>query len=433
MDEKAVALAKGAILGEEDAYFASHGLADFLGRAGVESGPGAILALVRRLTEDDAYAFLAAISAGLRDLASDGDEFAHVVSGVAQKMRHEAAQGPLVNALVEIGRSRPGAAAGAAARLIDLGDADFGAYLIGGAYVAARPECDSEIERLLSSGSSTDAAAAVRALRVSSAEHGSPGTGRIKAAVRRAMLHADAGVQQEAMESLLDICGGDAEAAAMVESMATRHRATHPILAGRIRCGSPFDDEQSLRHLWTCIERNPEWGVVHSTYCALAEMADREPSEVARILLHMLDIGRYHSALAGWVLERLGKDHAPVAIAAVLGALENPRYDALDGRLESVVGRMMRFADCGEAAALVIRTMDERPAALDACLAVLSAIVVEDGRRGGGAELAASVMSRLSRHPACAGEGAGGAHGLGRVAGLDCVGMIRRARERMAA
>ena len=413
-----------------------------MAEASIEAGPGAIIPLVRRLTEDDAYAYLAAISAGLRDSASDSDEFALAVSGAARKMRHEAFQGPLVSALVEIGRSRPGAAAGAAARLIGLGDADFGAYLIGGAYGGAPSECDAAIERLLSSEEPSDAAAAVRALRVSNAEHGSPDAGRIKAEVGRAMLLGDASVQQEAMDALLNICGsggdgGDAEAEAMVESMAARHRACRPILAARIRRNSPFGDRQSLRHLWTCVAYNPDWGAVHSTYCALADIAGREPQEAARMLLHMFDIGRYHGALAGMVMEEMGRKHAPIAIAAVLGALENPRYTALDGgRLESIVGSMMRFADCGEAAAQVLRAMDERPGALDACLAVLSAIVMEDWRRGRGGELAASVMSRLSGHPACAGTGmepVAAPRGLGRDAGPECAGMIRRARERMAA
>ena len=425
---------------KEDAYFASHGLVDLLAEAGIEGGPGAIIPLVRRLTADDAYAYLAAISAGLRDAASDSDEFALAVSGAARRMRHEAFQGPLVSALVEIGKSHPGAAAGAAARLIGLGDADFGAYLIGGAYGGAPSECDAAIERLLSSEKASDAAAAVRALRVSNAEHGSPDAGRIKAEVRRAMLRGDPAVQQEAMDALLNICsrdGGDAEAESMVESMATRHRASHPILAARIRRSSPFGDRQSLHHLWTCMAYNPDWGAVHSTYCALAGIAGREPQEASRMLLHMFDIGRYHGALAGMVMEELGRKHAPIAIAAVLGALENPRYTALGGgRLEQVVASAMRFADCKEAAAQVLRYMDERPGALDACLAVLSAIVMEDWRMGRGGELAASVMSRLSGHPTCAEvwtRAVAAPQGPDRDAGPECAGMICRMRERMAA
>ena len=427
-DDRTVGLAKSAIDRRDDSYFASHGLADLLGEEGIENGRDAVLALVQRLTADDAYAYLAAISAGLRDSASDCDEFARAAGGAAEKVRRDALQGPLVDVLVDIGRSRPGAAAGAASRMIGLGDADFGAYLIGGAYGGAAAECDGAIERLLSSGSEGDAAAAVRALRVAAAEHGSPGAGRVRSEIGRALQRGGAEVERECMEALLDMCGrGDAEAEAMVESMAAGRRACLPVLAARIRRGSPFGDERSLRHLRACVACNPGQGTVHSAYFALAEMAGRMPQEVAAVLLHMFDTGRYHGALAGMAMEELGRRHARVAIAAVLDALENPRYTALgDGRLDEVVGGAVRYADREDAAAMVIRAMDERPAAAHgACLAVLSAIAAEDGRAGGGPGLTSGILSRISGHPACEGKDGG--------AGPERAAAIGRMREIAAA
>lgn len=273
MDEEAVALAKGAIGGKNRAYFASHGLADLLDEEGIDGGPGAIGALVRRLTADDTYGYLDAISAGLRDLASGGGggEFARIADGVARTMRRDACQGPFAAALVEIGRRNPAAAAtGAAARMIGIGDADYAAYVIGGAYGGAENECDGLVDGLFSSGDPAEAAAAVRALRVAGMERGSACAGRIKAAVRRAAAHDDAAVQQECMEALLCICGegGDSEAESMVVSMAAGRRAARSALAGRIWRDSPFDDETSMRHLEACTGYDPDRGAILGTYCA---------------------------------------------------------------------------------------------------------------------------------------------------------------------
>ena len=437
MDEEAVALAKGAIDKKDDAYFASHGLADLLGEAGIDSGHAAVGALARRLTTDDAYAYADPISAGLRDLAyGDVDEFARIAGGVARTMRRDSCQGPFVAALVEIGRSNPAAAAGVAARMIGLGDADYAAYVIGGAYGGTEKECGGLVEGLLSSGEPAGAAAAVRSLRVASMERGSPGAGRIKAAVRRAAAHDDAAVQQECMEALLCICGGngDAEAESMVESLAARCRATRPVLAGRIWRDSPFDDESSLRHLEACTGYDPDRGAILSTYCALVKIGGRRPRSATKMLLRMFDRGLYDGTLAGKVLEEIGKKDAPGAIAAVIEALQEPRYDGLDGRLGRVVGRIARFGDREGAAALLFRTMDERPGAQDSCLSVMASLVLEDWRAGGGEDLAARIMSRLRAHPAGADIGAGGGQGpRRRDATPECIGMICRAREHAAA
>ena len=145
------------------------------------------------------HAFLAAASAGLRDAASDDDESARAISAAARRMRHDAFHGQLVDALVEIGKARPGQAAGLAARLVELGDADFAAYLIGGAYRGARSACDGMIERLLSSGDPAWAATAVQSIRVARTEHGSPSAEYARAAVRRALVLGGAATARESM------------------------------------------------------------------------------------------------------------------------------------------------------------------------------------------------------------------------------------------
>ena len=300
VDDGAFEAAKAAIAEKDRSYFESHGLADLLGEAWAECGPDAIRALVLRLSEDDAYAFLAPISAALRDIVADDDGFARLVSAVVGKMRPIPFQRPLANALTAVGRDCPAEAAGVAARLIKLGDADFGAYLIGGAYGGTGRECDGLIEGLFSSGAPRDAAAALRALKVASAEHGLPDAGRIRAAAERAMAHDDAEVQKEAMEALLGLCRrGDAAAEAMVESMALGRYHSRPVLAANIWRDSPFDDEKSLRYLRACMGYEGDRYVLHSVYWALVKIAARRPGEVARMMIWMSNNGWYHAGLGG--------------------------------------------------------------------------------------------------------------------------------------
>ena len=406
MDDKAFETAKAAI-GKDNMYFAAHGLVDLLDEAGAECGPDAIRALVRRLAEDDVYAFLFPISAGLRDIVPDGDEFAHIVSRVAGKMRHEALQGPIVDVLADAGSNHPAKAAGAAARLIELGDADYAAYMIGGAYVGAGRECDGLVEGLFSSGAPQDAAAALRALRVASAEHGLPDAGRIRAAVKRALAHDDAGVQKEAMEALLVLCrGGDAAAGDMIEPMALERYHSRHVLAIHIWRDSPFDDETSLRHLRACMGYKGNRYVLHCVYWALVKIAGRRPGDVARLLVWMFECGWYDDALAGAVLDELGRNGAPAAVAVLLEALPRPRGEKFDGRLESAVVRIASIAGRDEVAALVLDTIGGRPAGLGPCLRVLSLLALDDWRSGGGPEFAEGVMSRLCALSADAGGGA---------------------------
>ena len=401
MDDRAYEAARAAISEKDDAYFAAHGLADLLSNAGLEAGPGAILALVERLAADDTYAFLPPISAGLRESVSDDDGFARVASGVAATVRHDVFVRPLEDALVGMGKDSPTAAAAAAARLAGLGDSDFAALMIGGSYGGAGTECDVLIERLFSSGKPRDAAAAVRSLRVARFEHGSPDAGRIRGAVGRALAHHDAEVEREAMEALVDLYrGGDAAAEGMIESLVAERHHSRPALAAHIFADSPFDDDKSLRYLRACMGHKSGRPVMHSAYCALAKMAGRRPGDVARMLVWMFNSGWHDGAWAGLVLDELGKRGAPAAVAVILEVLQRPHDGRLDKYLEPAVERIARNAGRGEVAEMVLRAIDERPSERDPCLRILSLLAQEDWRSGGGTELVEAIMSRLCARPA---------------------------------
>ena len=431
MDEATIAQVKGRILEKSPGYFASHDFAELFGEAGVENDPSSISVLLQRLAADDLYGFLDAIASGLCHAAPDGDGVAKVVSTVAGRMRHGRFQGRVPDKLVIIGRERPGDAVGIAARLVELGDADFAAYLIAGAYGGARPACDGMVESLLSSG---DLAAAVRALRIGGTVHGSPGPDRIKAAAVRALAHGGAAAQEEAMEAFLDVRGrGDVQVEGMIEEAAARYPATRLALASRISRKSPFDDEQSLRHLETCTGNRADIGTIHTVHWALARIASREPGGAARLLFRLFEDGKYDEPLAEEVFDELGRRDAPATILRLVDLLGRRHHGALDRRMGRIARSILGPADCGEVADALFRRMSERPGLLDACLSILGMLAVESHLRGRGAEFAARAMPRILEHAADAGVELDGVleDGCGASA-AECAGLIRRTRDSLA-
>ena len=138
---------------------------------------------------------------------------------------------------------------------------------------------------------------------------------------------------------------GDAAVGGMIESMAAEIPASRPVLASRIWCRSPFDDEQGLRHLETCTGGSPGQHTVYSAYCALAGIAGREPRGATRLLLRLFAGGWYHGALAGMVLEELGRSDAPGTVAAIIDMLQTRHREALEPRLAQIVRRIMMHGD----------------------------------------------------------------------------------------
>ena len=431
MDKATMDRAKSKIREKDWEYFASHGLAELLGEAGMENDPSSICVILQRLAAENAPAFLDAIASGLCHASHDVDGFAKAVSTVAGRMRHGRFQGRVPDKLVIIGRERPGDAVGIAARLVELGDADFAAYLIAGAYGGARPACDGMVESLLSSG---DLAAAVRALRIGGTVHGSPGPDRIKAAAVRALAHGGAAAQEEAMEALLDVRGrGDVQVEGMIEEAAARYPATRLALASRISRKSPFDDEQSLRHLETCTGNNADSDIIYTAYGALARIASREPGGAARLLFRLFEDGMYHEHLAGGVFDELGRRDAPATILRLVDLLGRRYRGALDRKMGRIARSILRPADCGEVADALFRRMSERPGLLDACLSILGMLAVESHLRGRGAEFAARAVPRILEHAADAGAELDGVFedGCGASA-AECAGLIRRTRDSLA-
>ena len=395
MDNTDAAQIRAAVAGKGHEYFSAHGLGDALEEAGMARTPEAIRAAVGLLaTDDDVYSSIWAVSRGLREGLADDDEYALLASRVAGLVRFDLARGPVARSLVEAGRDSPAAAASAATRLVGLGDADYAAFLAGGAWAGAAERCAFLADSLLSSGDPARAAAGLRTMRVARGEHRIPDGARVGRAVAAALRSGAAAgplppgpgidVYCEAMEALLSLYPEDpSRIGPMIEDLALRRSATRPPLADRIAGGSTFGGAAALRYMDICIDgAGPDDASLHCVCRALASLAASEPAGVARRMAALAMAGSYRDTFGGRVMEELGREGAAAAAKELLAALRGPRGGEIRPCLPSMVRRLARHAGARGVAAPPPRGPEPGSAAPGDCLAALEALA-EGGRPAG--------------------------------------------------
>ena len=400
MNDADKAPAMSAVDKKETGYFLSHSLGGALAEAGAASDMRAVRSLTWRLIKDEEYGRADAIAAGLRETAAGDDEFVRMVSAAAGMVRYDLAEGPVVDALISTGRSDPDAAVSVAERLVEIGDADYAGYLIGGAYGGAAARCDAAIGSLASSDDPAMVMASLRSLRVAHMEHGAPGAARVVDAVDRAVCIDDDEVHCEGMAALLDICGSDRERAVpAIRALAMRRHATRPELTAWISLKPPFDEAECIECLDICTDgvSADDRDIVHSTYEALADLARNRPDDVARLLARLAGRGAYIEARAGLVLEELGRHHPRKAAEAVVSLLRRPRGVNLDEHLPSMVGHAAKFSDPEEIGGAMLAAQGSEPDVPRRCLEALAALSAET--RSGGRDGAPSPLEGMRTAP----------------------------------
>lgn len=409
MDDRNADRIKALVGGKDLRYFSENSLGDLLGEARIGRTAADVRHATRLLADCDVYAFVGAVSSGLRETAADDDEFASLVSGMADKVRYDLAQGPVIRSLIEIGKADPHTGAGLAARLVGRGAADYAAFLAGGARAGATRECDDLAASLLSSDDPLRIAAGLRLLRVARAEHGEPGADAILGAVRAALDRAsdDEGVDCEAIDALLVAYGECPEGTGpMIEDLVLRRPACRPVLTSRIANRSPFSSRVCLRYLDICaggLDEKSRDADVHDVCRALAGLAGSQPEGVSRTILAMVGQGAYTDKHGGRVLEELGREHAAAASEAMLEMMRGPRGQELTRHLPSMMRRLGRYADMQEAAGPFLGALYSKPATDGHCLVALYALAVGNhlGMRDRGS--AGMILGRLLDHAVDAG------------------------------
>ena len=365
MNDALAARARAAICSKGLDYFDAHGLGDLLAEMGTAHDPAAVRAMTMRLIEDEAHGLVDAIAAGLRETASGDGEFARLVGAAVDMVRHDIAEGPVIGALVSVGRANPDAALAVAEALAGNGEAEYAAFLIGGAYEGAPGRCDGMIESLGSSGSPASVAASLLSLRVAYTEHGAPGAGRIADAVDDALrIDDDDEVHREAMEALLDIHAADRKRTGpMIRELAMRRHVCKSILASYVSFDPPLSDDERIEYMDICIEgaSDSDSGVVRSAYRLLKKMAGGHPERVARGIVKLAEMGAYVDSRAGPVIAELGRRHPEVATDAILSVLRLAPKGNIEKHLPSMVQRAAKFSDPASVSGTMLAALESEP------------------------------------------------------------------------
>lgn len=366
MNDAFMARVSDVIAAKDLGHFSTHGLGEVLAEMGAAHDRAAVRALTRRLVSDEAYGLVEAIAAGLRETAAHDDEFVRMASAAAGMVRHDIAEGPVIDALVDVGRANPDEAVLVAEGLVGAGDADYAAFLIGGAYGGAAKRCDGVVESLASSGDPAHVAASLRSLRVAHIEYGAPDAGRIADAADIALRVDNDDVHREAMEALLDIHTADKDRTGpMIRELAMRRHVCKPILATCISLDPPFDDDACLEYLDICIEgvSASDRDVVNSAYHALERLVGARPDRAARLLAKLAERGAYVDSRARPVIEELGKRDPEVAAETIMSLLKRALREDVDGYLPSMVEHASRFSDPAPISEAITAALESEPSA----------------------------------------------------------------------
>lgn len=364
MNDAFLARASAMIDSKGIGHFSTHGLGEMLAEMGEAHDLATVRALIERLIEDEAYGQVGAIAAGLRDMASHGEEFVQMVSAVAKMVHGDFAEGPVINALVSVGKTNPHAAVLAAERLAGIGDAEHAAFLIGGAYAGATMKCNNLIESFASSDNHVRIAAALLSVRCAYTEHGVPDASHIADMVADALRIDDDGVRCEAMETLLDIHGTNkARIGPMIRDLAERCRACRPILATAISLDFPFSDDECFDYLDTCIADASisDRGVVHGAYRALRKLAASRPDRAMRMLVYLAERGAHINSHAGPVIAELGRKSPEAAAAAILSLLRRAPKGDMAESLPFMVQQAAKFSDSAAASEAIMAALRSDP------------------------------------------------------------------------
>ena len=394
-------LVSDMIVGKDPGHFVTHGLGELLAEMGAAHDSAAIRALTKRLIEDEAYGLVVGIAAGLRETASDGDEFIQMVGAAVDMIRNDIGEGPVINAFISVGKAKPSVACRIAQSLIKRGDSEYAAFLIGGAYASSAQQCDDMIESLASSGRSADIAASLLSMRVAYTEHGTPDAGRITDAIGSALRVDDDGVCREAMEALLDIHGADRERTGpMIRELAGSREVCKPLLATSISRETLFDDDECIDYMDVCVESvsGPGSDVVHSAYLLLKRLAGTRPEMVTRPLVNLAERGAYVDHLAGPVIAELGKTSPEAASGAILSLLKRAPKKDVKTHLSSMVRHAVKFADPASISGPILAALNSEPEMSRYYLLALAELSIENCLGNNSESFASNLLKHMPEH-----------------------------------
>ena len=291
------------------------------------------LELMKGLCNYHIFLWLDYVSAEIKSLASLDSRYVDILSDVVSKVRHDMAQGPIIQAMVSIGEDNPKVGIELSETMRDRADeglAIYSSFPFGGAGRKALDSVKPILEKLMRSPNAIDIVVALRTYRVILEN-----TQKIPDEIFRLMetctKHKDLSVRLEAMNALIDFAKADEQKA--VEALvilARRDGSLHGALVNRLHLKNLFSPK-STRGLLQIIVQNEDERVLGEVMSILAFQGEKFQQESLNMIISLVARGKYNTVhLLDYAAEQVGKVDVNTAVKTLETALRASHSETLD-------------------------------------------------------------------------------------------------------
>jgi hypothetical protein len=298
------------------------------------------LELVGGLVKLDIFLWLDYIGLKLKELASVQDSYVDIISEIVNKVKLDLAQGPIINALTQIGESSPQLGIDLAAKMQRRNDeilAIYSSFPLGGAGRVDYAQVKSRIGSLWHSACEfhevSAGVAAVRTFRVIFSPYETK-TKNIPPDVfsfmELAALSPDTDIVQEASDGLFDFAKID-EARVMVTlaRLAQNNALVRGHIARRLELKGTLSSTNTVALLKLLIT-DDDPNVLSYVARILAYQGSQFPKEAMEIIIDLVVRGKYHTVyMLDYAAEEVGAADVKGAIALIQNALPETKHGYL--------------------------------------------------------------------------------------------------------
>ncbi|CUR51802.1 protein of unknown function [Nitrosotalea devaniterrae] len=327
-------------------YWKSNKLTDYLSAKQIKLSNDELIDLSKGIVERDLFLMLYAVSNLMQDLASSDEQFIEFLTFLLNKIKKDMAQGPIIDALLNIGKSNPTLGLEIARKLLKNDDvASYASFLIGSAVNVLPSDCNILIDELLQSDNPNHKLTAIRTLRVISKESKMNNIEKIFSILENTSKSSSKEVKVECFEAFLDLHSFDKKLSEKNIEILTKDSLECKFsLAHRIWIRSPFDESTSMKFLEICSEESNINVRQHVCY-ALTHFVKNQYEKILDILAKYVIRDGFGYESIGYVLEELGKVNAEKSAEIIISWLTSNRDARLNFHIPIMIGQLVSKSD----------------------------------------------------------------------------------------
>jgi hypothetical protein len=291
------------------------------------------LQLMKGLCDYHIFLWLDYVSAELKSLASLDSDYVGILSDVVSKVRHDMAQGPIIQAMVSIGEDNPKLGIELSATMRDRADEGLSIYSsfpLGGSGKKALNSVKPILEKLMESTNPIDTIVALRTYRVI-LENAQKIPEEIFRLMETYVKDKDLSVKLEAMNALIDFAKADEEKAVnALTTLAKGDSSLHGPLVNRLHLKNLFSPKSTLALLQIVVQDEDE-RILGEVASVLAFQGGKFQQEALDLIISMVARGKYNTVhLLDYAAEQVGKADVNTAVKTLETALRAPHPARLD-------------------------------------------------------------------------------------------------------